>query len=250
MTAGTGLTDVGRSELPTEIVLELESVDGGYGDLQVLYDLSLGLGEGEVVCLIGPNGAGKSTVLRTVFGLIEPWSGRVLLRGEEISGTAPEEVVRLGVGYVPQVKNVFGSLTVHENLQIGGTAREESEGVIADLYERFPLLAEKRGAKARSLSGGQRQVLALARALVMEPDVLLIDEPSAGLAPTVVEDVFESVRTVNELGTSVLMIEQNARAGLGISDRGYVLDQGTVKFAGDADEILDHPEVAELYLGG
>jgi branched-chain amino acid transport system ATP-binding protein len=234
-----------------EPVLELEGVDGGYGDMQVLQELSVALYAGEIVCLIGPNGAGKSTVLRTAFGLLTPWSGSVRYHGEEVGGTPPEEMVRLGVGYVPQTDNVFGSLSVEENLRMGGVARDDDlDPVLAELYDRFPLLDERRGAKARTLSGGQRQILALARALVMEPDVLLIDEPSAGLAPTTADDVFEHVLTVNDLDTAIMMVEQNATTGLSIADRGYVLDQGTVRFEDDADALLEHEEVAELYLGG
>jgi branched-chain amino acid transport system ATP-binding protein len=232
-------------------VLEASGVDSGYGEVQVLEDLSLYLDDGEIVCLIGPNGAGKSTVLKTVFGLLAPWTGSITLRDEEIGGVDPADLVRMGVGYVPQVDNVFGSLSIDENLRMGGVARESGlDDVIGRLYERFPILDEKRGAKARTLSGGQRQVLAFSRALVMEPDVLLIDEPSAGLAPSIVEDVFRNVQTVNELGTSILMVEQNAREGLAISDRGYVLDQGTVAYEGEAGALLDDPEVSQLYLGG
>ncbi|MFB6081917.1 MAG: ABC transporter ATP-binding protein [Halanaeroarchaeum sp.] len=232
-------------------ILEVDHVDSGYGEVQVLEDLSLRLEEGEIVCLIGPNGAGKSTVLRTVFGLLEPWTGDVRLRGESIAGMLPEDVVREGVGYVPQIENVFGSLTIDENLRMGGVARESGiDAVIAELYERFDILQDKKRKKASTLSGGQRQVLAFARALVMEPEVLLIDEPSAGLAPNTAEEVFEHVTAVNDLGTSILMVEQNARQGLSISDRGYVLDQGTVRFEDGADDLLENPEVGELYLGG
>jgi branched-chain amino acid transport system ATP-binding protein len=234
-----------------ETVFAVENVDSGYGEVQVLDDLTLHLDDGEIVCLIGPNGAGKSTVLKTAFGLLEPWAGRVRLADRDITGMAPEDVVREGVGYVPQTQNVFGSLTVDENLRMGGVSRADGgDPVIDDLYDRFPLLDEKRSAKARTLSGGQRQVVAFARALVTEPDVLLVDEPSAGLAPNTAAEVFEDVLTVNDLGTAVLMVEQNARQGLSISDRGYVLDQGTVRYEGDADRLLDDPEVAELYLGG
>ena len=249
MTAGT---DVGkRADTRGGYALVVEGVDSGYGDVQILHDLSMHLEAGEIVCLIGPNGAGKSTVLKTVFGLLTPWSGSVRLNGTEIAGTPPEDLVRQGVGYVPQIENVFASLTVEENLRMGGVARESGlEARIEELYDQFTILEEKREAKARTLSGGQRQVLAFARAMVMEPDVLLIDEPSAGLAPSIVEEVFESVSAVNELGTSIVMVEQNAREGLAISDRGYVLDQGTVRFEGAADELLDDPEVADLYLGG
>ncbi|WP_178915237.1 ABC transporter ATP-binding protein [Natronomonas gomsonensis] len=232
-------------------VLSLSGVDSGYGEVQVLDDLTMHLDAGEIVCLVGPNGAGKSTVLKTAFGLLTPWEGTVDFHGRDIGGMAPEDIVREGIGYVPQTDNVFGSLTIDENLRMGGVARSEGlDEVIGNLYERFPILDEKRGAKARTLSGGQRQVLAFARALVMEPDVLLIDEPSAGLAPNTADEVFEDVVAVNELDTAILMVEQNATKGLNISDRGYVLDQGTVAYEGTADGLLDNEEVSKLYLGG
>jgi len=232
-------------------VVELDGVDSGYGEVQVLDDCSLHLDPEEIVCLIGPNGAGKSTVLKTVFGMLTPWNGAVTYHGRDIGGMAPEDIVREGIGYVPQTDNVFGSLSIDENLRMGGVARESGlESVMDDLYERFPLLDQKRRAKASTLSGGQRQVLAFARALVMEPDVLLIDEPSAGLAPNTAKDVFGHVEAVNDLDTAILMVEQNAKEGLGISDRGYVLDQGTVRFGGAADSLLDNDEVSKLYLGG
>ncbi|WP_459192686.1 ABC transporter ATP-binding protein [Halosimplex sp. J119] len=232
-------------------VLELANVDSGYGEVQVLDDLSMHLDETEIVCLIGPNGAGKSTVLKTVFGLLSPWEGTIQYHGRDIGGMAPEDIVREGIGFVPQTDNVFGSLTIDENLRMGGVAREEGlDEAIGRLYDRFELLDEKRAAKARTLSGGQRQVLAFARALVMEPDVLLIDEPSAGLAPNTADDVFGHVQAVNELDTAILMVEQNATKGLDISDRGYVLDQGTVRFEGAADGLLEDDQVSKLYLGG
>jgi branched-chain amino acid transport system ATP-binding protein len=232
-------------------VLSVENVDSGYGDVQVLDDLSMTLEQEEIACLVGPNGAGKSTVLKTVFGMLTPWTGHVRYHGEDIGGMAPEDIVREGIGFVPQTDNVFGSLTIEENLRMGGVARSDDLGpVIDELYDRFPLLTEKQNAKARTLSGGQRQVLAFARALVMEPDVLLIDEPSAGLAPNTADEVFEDVQAVNDLGTAILMVEQNARKGLAISDKGYVLDQGSVAYADDADALLDNPEVSKLYLGG
>jgi len=232
-------------------VLEIDGVDSGYGDVQVLNGVDVHVGPEEMICLVGPNGAGKSTVLKTAFGLLTPWEGSIRLNDEEIGGMAPEEIVREGVGYVPQTQNVFSGLTIDDNLRMGGVARPEGlEGVLETLYERFPLLQEKRTAKARTLSGGQRQVLAFARALVMEPDVLLVDEPSAGLAPNTAADVFDRVERVNEFGTAVVMVEQNARAGLNISDRGYVLDQGRVAYEGEAGALMDDPEVSELYLGG
>ena len=237
--------------LSNDAVLELEHVDSGYGEVQVLYDLSMHLNGDEIICLIGPNGAGKSTVLRTAFGMLTPWTGSIRYHDTEIGGTAPEDIVRQGIGYVPQTENVFGSLTIDENLRMGGVARDDDlRPVLSNLYDRFPLLQEKRQEKARNLSGGQRQVLALARALVMEPDVLLIDEPSAGLAPNTADEVFADVRTVNDMDTAIMMVEQNAVKGLEISDRGYVLDQGTVRFEDRADDLLDNEEVVELYLGG
>ncbi len=232
-------------------VLAVEGLTSGYGDVRVLTDLTMYLNEDEIVCLIGPNGAGKSTVLKTVFGYLDAHEGSIRLRNNDITGLDPEDVVREGVGYVPQVENVFGSLSVEENLRMGGVAR--SRGVtetIEELYDRFPLLGEKRSDRARTLSGGQRQILAFARALMTDPDVLLIDEPSAGLSPSAAEDVFDRVEQVNETGTAILMVEQNARAGLASSDRGYVLDQGTVRYEGRADRLLDNPDIAELYLGG
>ena len=248
MSANTGIIERDADE---DIVLSVEGVDSGYGDVQVLDDLTMTLAEDEIACLVGPNGAGKSTVLKTVFGMLTPWTGHVKYHGEDIGGMAPEDIVRTGIGYVPQTENVFGSLTIEENLRMGGVARKDDlEPVIDQLYDRFPLLTEKRSAKAKTLSGGQRQVLAFARALVMEPDVLLIDEPSAGLAPNTADEVFEDVQAVNDLGTAILMVEQNARKGLSISDKGYVLDQGTVAYADDADGLLDNPEVSRLYLGG
>lgn len=235
----------------SETVIDIENVDSGYGEVQVLSDLSMRLEADEILCLIGPNGAGKSTVLKTVFGMLTPWTGSITYHGRNIGGVAPEDLVREGIGFVPQTQNVFGSLTIDENLRMGGVARKDNlKPVLENLYDRFPLLAEKRTDKARNLSGGQRQILALARALVMEPDVLLIDEPSAGLAPNTADGVFEDVKKVNEMGTAIMMVEQNAVKGLGISDRGCVLDQGTVRFEDEAEALLDNDEVVELYLGG
>jgi len=244
----TADSQLSRADAPA---LALSGVDSGYGDVQVLDDLSVRLDHGEIVCLVGPNGAGKSTVLKTAFGLLAPWTGRVTHHGQAIGGLAPEAIVRAGVGYVPQTENVFGSLTIAENLRMGGVARDDGlDSVIDELYERFPILAEKRTAKAHTLSGGQRQVLAFARALVMEPDVLLIDEPSAGLAPNTADEVFTDVMAVNEMDTAILMVEQNVTKGLEVADRGYVLDQGTVRFEGTPEELLGNDKVSRLYLGG
>lgn len=233
-----------------EAILTVDGVASGYGEVQILYDLSFHLNEGEIVCMIGPNGAGKSTVLRTIFGLLEPWDGHISLRGDDITAMDPEDIVRKGMGYVPQIDNVFRSLTVIENLKMGGVARGDPEPIIEELLENFKLLRGKEKTKAENLSGGQRQILALARALVMEPEVLLVDEPSAGLAPSIVDDVIDDIERINDLGTTILMVEQNARQGLAISDRGIVLDQGQVEFEDDAETILESPKIRELYLGG
>ena len=242
--------DGGTDDPPADAVVTVEHVTSGYGRVEVLSDLSLHLRSDEIVCLIGPNGAGKSTVLRAVFGLIEPWEGRVSFRGEDVTHTPPTEMVRAGMGYVPQENNVFGSLSVTENLRMGGVSVDGVDDRIRTLRDRFPLLSEKASARAASLSGGQRQVVAFARALMTDPDVLLIDEPSAGLAPDTATEVLGHVERVNETGTAVMMVEQNAQEGLAIADRGYVLDQGTVRFDGPADGLLDDDEVARLYLGG
>lgn len=233
------------------VVLTVDDLTTGYGDMAVLHTVSLALNQGEMVCLIGPNGAGKSTVLKAVFGLLEPWEGSIRLRGRDITGMAPEEIVREGVGYVPQTSNVFDSLSVAENLRMGGVSVDaDIEPTMQELYDRFPIISEKRNQRARSLSGGQQQILAFTRALMTDPEVLLVDEPSAGLAPETAEDVFERIERINDAGTSILMVEQNARDGLRISDRGYVLDQGRIRYEGAADDLLDDPEVAKLYLGG
>jgi len=239
-----------EASVPDDAVLVADGLESGYGELQVLHGVSMYVEPEEIVCIIGPNGAGKSTVLKTVFGLLDVWEGTVTLEGRDITGEAPEDIVRHGMGYVPQIDNVFPSMTVRENLLMGGVSREETDEITAQLRERFPLLEEKWTAKAENLSGGQRQILALARALMTEPDVLLVDEPSAGLAPSIVDDVIAELKTVNELGTAILMIEQNAREGLSVADRGYVLAQGQVEFTEDADEILENERIRELYLGG
>jgi amino acid/amide ABC transporter ATP-binding protein 2, HAAT family (TC 3.A.1.4.-) len=235
----------------TAPLLQLDAVDSGYGEAQILFGVSISVDPGELVCLIGPNGAGKSTVLKTVFGLLDPWAGTITYDDVSIGGADPAVVVRTGIGYVPQRRNVFGSLTIEENLQMGAVARDDAgTGVIEQLYEQFPILADKRAARASTLSGGQRQILAFARALVPEPRLLLIDEPSAGLAPNTAAAVFDHVAAVNDMGTAVLMVEQNAKRGLAISDRGVVLDQGAVEFTAPADAVLEDERIAELYLGG
>jgi neutral amino acid transport system ATP-binding protein len=232
-------------------VLVAEDLVAGYlPEVDILNGVSLSVREGEIATLVGPNGAGKSTLIKTIFGLLSPRRGRVLLRGEDISGLEPHTITRRGMSYVPQLDNVFPSLTVEENLEIGSLDRSLTRERIGDMYEVFPRLGERRTQAAGTMSGGERQMLAMARALMPKPHVLLLDEPSAGLAPAFVESTFEKVREINEVGVTVVMVEQNARRALSMSDSGYVLDLGQNRFQGAGSELLEDPKVAELYLGG
>ncbi|MBE2997282.1 ABC transporter ATP-binding protein [Nocardiopsis sp. HNM0947] len=236
---------------PEDYLLLAKDVVAGYvPGVNILNGCTLTLSEGEVVAIIGPNGAGKSTLIKTVFGLIPVREGDVTLRASSIAGLPAHSLVERGVGYVPQTQNVFPSLTIEENLQMGAFLRPRSFaerfGFVSDL---FPLLADRRRAKAGSLSGGERQMVAMGRALMMDPSVLLLDEPTAGLSPIFQEDVFQRVKEVNETGVSVVMVEQNARRCLQICDRGYVLDQGRNAYSGSGADLLEDPNVIELYLG-
>jgi neutral amino acid transport system ATP-binding protein len=227
-----------------------ELVAGYVPEVDILNGASLAVAEGTITTVVGPNGAGKSTLIKTIFGLLQPRSGRVTLRGEDLTGLAPHSITRRGMSYVPQLDNVFPSLTVEENLEVGSLRRAETGERIAEMYELFPRLAERRGQAAGTMSGGERQMLAMARALMPGPDVLLLDEPSAGLAPAFVEQIFDQVGEINRAGVTVVMVEQNARRALSMSDLGYVLDLGANRFEGSGREVLDDPKVAELYLGG
>ncbi len=232
-------------------VLELSAVIGGYGDTHILHGVSMHVDAGEIVVIIGPNGAGKSTAMKAVFGLLNLTDGAVLLDGNEITNMPPEQVVRHGVCYVPQTSNIFPSLTVEENLEMGAFVREDDfRPRLAEVYKMFPPLAEKRRQTAGTLSGGQRQMVAMGKALMLEPKILLLDEPTAGLSPKFRGEIFSIVRTINDTGVPILMVEQNAKQALGIADRGYVLVDGKNKFEGSGRQLLDDPEVAEMFLGG
>lgn len=233
-------------------VLQAEHLVGGYlAEVDILRGCDLAAADGELVVVVGPNGAGKSTLIKTIFGLITPREGRVYLRGDDITGTPANRINGLGMSYVPQINNVFPSLTIHENLQMGAAKRRTGmDERIEEMYELFPRLRERRRNRAEGLSGGERQMLAVARALMPQPSVLLLDEPSAGLAPKAVAEVFETVKRVNDGGVTIVMIEQNARAALAIADRGYVLEGGQNRFTGRGIDLLNDPHVAELYLGG
>jgi ABC-type branched-subunit amino acid transport system ATPase component len=205
-----------------------------------------------MVTIVGPNGAGKSTLVKAVIGLLRPWAGKILLGGEDVTGRKPHTIVARGVGYVAQRQNVFPTMTVAENLELGGLALREGTVAAsqAETLELFPRLQERRRQLAGTLSGGERQMLAIARALMAKPDVLLLDEPSAGLAPMAVDAIFERIESINATGVAILMVEQNARRALAISHRGYVLDTGRNRFEGPGLELLANPEVVDLYLGG
>jgi ABC-type branched-subunit amino acid transport system ATPase component len=228
-----------------------EVIAGYVPGLPIVHGASLRVAPREIVTVIGPNGAGKSTLLKAIAGLVLVEGGRIALAGRELTALAPHEIVRAGIGYVPQTGNVFTTLTIHENLKVGGhLLRGEMSARLERAYAQFPALAEKRGDRARTLSGGQRQMLAIARALMTDPGLLMLDEPTAGLAPRVVEDVFRQLRALAESGVAVLMVEQNARAALRISDRGYVMAEGRNRLEGPAAELLENPEMAALFLGG
>ena len=232
-------------------VLELDRVTGGYGGAEVIHEVSITLGRSEIVTLIGPNGAGKSSAMNAVLGTLFIGGGRVRLEGEDITGTPPEQVVRRGVCYVPQTANVFPNLTVNENLEMGAYVRtDDHRPRMAEMYALFPPLAERRRDPAGSLSGGQRQMVAIAKALMVDPVVLLLDEPTAGLSPRFRGEIFEVVRSINASGTPILMVEQNARQALGIADRGYVLVDGRNRMDGTGAGLLADPEVGAMFLGG
>lgn len=233
-------------------LLKVSGLVAGYvPEVNILTGLDLKLERGEIVTVAGPNGAGKSTLLKVMFGLLRPREGSVTFNGRRIDSLEPHQMVRLGMGYVPQLENVFPSLTVEENLDIParGLARAEQQRRRDSMYELFPPLKPARRRLAGLLSGGQRQMLAMARALVPEPQVLLLDEPSAGLAPDYVELVFQKILDIRRSGVTILVVEQNARRALALSDRGYVLELGRNRFEGAGPELLKNETVIELYLG-
>lgn len=236
----------------TETVLAARNVVAGYlPGVDILHDCNFDLNRGELVGIIGPNGAGKSTLLKAMFGLVPVRSGGVSLHGTDITNWPAHELVRNGVGFVPQTENVFPSLTVNENLGMGGyqLAKSEIASRIDGITELFPRLGERAKQRAGLLSGGERQMLAMGRALMMQPTVLLLDEPSAGLSPAYQGEVFENVKAINATGVSIVIVEQNAHRCLNISDRAYVLDQGENAYEGPGKALLSDPKVIELYLG-
>jgi branched-chain amino acid transport system ATP-binding protein len=235
----------------TVALLEALDVVSGYGDAEILHGVSMDVHAEEIVCIIGPNGAGKSTFMKAIFGLIDCWEGSVTYDGQDITGHSPDEITRVGMCYVPQTDNVFPSLTVRENLEMGAYILDQvPQAALEEVFERFPILEERQDQIAETMSGGQQQMLAMGRGLMVDPGLMLIDEPSAGMAPHLVDEVFEKIQDINDAGTAILMVEQNAREALRNADRGYVLDMGENRFVDDADDLLDNEEVEDLYLGG
>jgi neutral amino acid transport system ATP-binding protein len=232
-------------------ILAADDVVAGYvPEVDILNGVSIRVSEREIVTVVGPNGAGKSTLIKTIFGLLRPRRGRITFRDEDIASARPHEITRRGLSYVPQLDNVFPNLTVEENLEIGSLDRSRTSERIERMYDLFPRLGERSGQAVGTMSGGERQMVAMARALMPDPQVLLLDEPSAGLAPAFVDAIFEKIEQINDSGVTIMMVEQNARRALAMSDRGYVLDVGENRFEGEGRELLEDPKVAELYLGG
>ncbi|MEM9138018.1 MAG: ABC transporter ATP-binding protein [Cyanobacteria bacterium P01_F01_bin.42] len=235
-----------------QIILEVDAVHAGYvPGLDILQGINMRLAAGEMVAIIGPNGAGKSTLAKTIAGLLTPHTGKIRLKGKNIAGLKANQIVDRGVCYVPQVANVFKALTVEENLEMGAFSRRVNLAPLKEkIYVTFPRLKERRKQLAGTLSGGERQMLAMGRALMLDPPVLILDEPSAALSPMLVDDIFAKVKEVNAAGTSIILVEQNAKKALAMSDRGYVLDSGRDRYEGPGPELLNDPKVGALYLGG
>ena len=233
-------------------LLEVDQVDVFYGHVHALRNVSLGVDEGEIVALIGSNGAGKTTTLRTISGLVRPARGEVRMQGKPIHGLGAEQIARMGVGHAPEGRRLFSRMTVKENLDMGAYSRHDRDGVRRDferVFTLFPRLAERRSQLAGSLSGGEQQMVAIGRALMGRPRILLLDEPSLGLAPILVDSIFEVIREINSEGTTILLIEQNALIALTTASRAYVLETGSITITGPASELMASPDVQRAYLG-
>lgn len=232
-------------------LIELKHVVGGYGGAPILNGVNIAIDKSDIGVIVGPNGAGKSTTLKAIFGLLKVTGGTIEFGGENIANSLPDKLVPKGLSFVPQEKNVFTSMTVEENLEMGAFTRTDDFSGTRDwVYEMFPVLAEKRRQPAGELSGGQRQMVAMGRALMSKPTLLMLDEPSAGLSPRYVIEIFETIVRVNKEGVGILMVEQNARQALAFASKGFVLAQGQNRFTGTGQELIDDPEVAKSFLGG
>ena len=233
------------------IILKTEDITSGYTEVDILHDVGIKVKSGEIVSVIGPNGAGKSTLLKTIFGILKPRQGSVTLKDEDITGLKPDKIVRKGISYVPQVDNVFPSMTIQENLEMGAFIRDDDYSQRLDeVYDLFPVLRERKKQKVGNLSGGQRQMVAMGRALMLDPQVLLLDEPSAGLSPVLVSDIFEKIMEINATGVAMIIVEQNAREALKMAHHGYVLAMGRNVLDDKGEALLENEEVGRLYLGG
>jgi branched-chain amino acid transport system ATP-binding protein len=233
-------------------MLEVRGLSTAYGNIKALKGIDLEVDEGAIACILGANGAGKTTLMKTVSGLLKPAGGRIAFRGEDITGLSPDKIVRKGIVLVPEGRAILSRMTVLENLEMGAYHRKDG-GIRKDLgavMERFPVLGARKDQRGGSLSGGEQQMLAIARALLSRPRLLLMDEPSLGLAPLIVADIFRIVREINAEGTTVLLVEQNAKQALKVSHRAYVLETGKIVHAGPAAELRDDPKITESYLGG
>jgi branched-chain amino acid transport system ATP-binding protein len=234
-------------------MLNVNGIDVFYGNIQALKGVSLEINEGEIVTLIGANGAGKSTLLKTLSGLLKPKSGSIEYLGNSISGKAPQSIVKVGISHVPEGRRVFANMSVEENLELGAYLRKDKAGIRKDIqsvYELFPRLQERRKQLSGTLSGGEQQMLAMGRAIMAKPKLLLLDEPSMGLAPLMVKTIFQIIEKINEDGTTVLLVEQNANMALSIADRAYVIETGRVEISGTAAELQASEEIKKAYLGG
>jgi ABC-type branched-subunit amino acid transport system ATPase component len=233
-------------------LLEVAGVIAGYGDTEILRGVSIEVREGEIVSIIGPNGAGKSTLMKTIFGLLHPRQGSIAFQGQDISRMQPYQIVGQGMCYVPQVANVFTELTVSENLEMGAFLADKRDvpARMERIYDYFPRLRERKSQRAGKMSGGERQMVAMGSALMLEPRLVLMDEPSAGLSPKMVGVIFDQIRKINASGPAILIVEQNARLSLEMADRGYVLASGENRFEGSGQELLNDPEIGRLFLGG
>jgi branched-chain amino acid transport system ATP-binding protein len=231
------------------MILKLEELSVGYGALDVVHDVSLEVAAGEIVALIGSNGAGKTTLLRTISGLMKPKSGRIIFNGEDLAGIKPHKIVERGISHVPERRGIFANLTVYENLVMGAYSRKIAASEFESIYQIFPRIGERKKQLAGTLSGGEQQMLAISRALLAKPKLMLLDEPSLGLAPQITKSIFETIKNINASGTTVLLVEQNAQAALKASQRGYVLETGKIVLADSSQALLGNDTVRKAYLG-